>query len=399
MSSTGREREAALDSASGWVIVALGFLLLFTLWGTIYTFTVYASALGEAFGLSPLRTSGVFSIGMGVFFLVGGSVGLLAARVRYRPVVAAAAVTVIVGLGLMQVARSFVGLAVAFSLVCGAVGATYVLVLSIVPQWFDVYEGRAMGLTIVGNGLGVQVMPFVWLWLLERTTIRRAFVVVAGAGVLVLFAAALAFRRPPGAHPAGGTPVDRDWLRSLLGDVRFLAAWVGLVLVWTWYFVLSAGMVDVLTAAGIARAVAATAFGLVGGISIASRIGSGGLADRFGHRPTLTGGVVLAGLGLFVLAATATQPVMYAAIVTFGVGLGAIAALYAPIVITAFGPENASAVAGVFTFSNAVAGFLGPIGVNALATATGGFDVPLVLLGVLTIVGAALFHWGTDPTV
>ena len=115
------------------------------------------------------------------------------------------------------------------------------------------------------------MLPFVWLWLLERTTIRGAFLVVGGIGAAVLLVASLFFRRPPGARTSDPVAVDLAWLRTLLADARFLAAWVGLVLVWAWSFVLSAGTVDILTAAGIARPVAATAFGLVGGVSIASR--------------------------------------------------------------------------------------------------------------------------------
>lgn len=392
-------RAAAIDSRAGWLIVLVGFLLLFTLWGMIYTFTVYSAPLGGAFGLSGLRTSSVFSTGLAVFFTAGGIVGILAARLPYRPVIAGAAGAVVGGIALLQVVGSYFGLLVSFAMICGAVGTVYVLVLSIVPQWFDVYEGRAMGITVVGNGLGVQVMPFVWLWLLERVSIRRAFLVVGGAGVIVMVLAALIFRRPPAGQGEGSIPVDRSWLRSLFGNPRFLAAWVGLILVWAWYFVLSAEMVNVLTGAGIVRTVAATAFGLVGGVSIVSRVASGAVADRIGPRRTQTGGVVLAAAGLFMIGSTPSVVTMYVAIITFGAGLGAIAALYAPIVIRAFDPENATAVTGVFTFSNVVAGFLGPLGISALATTMGGYDVPITGLGVLTLAGAGLFYWGTRPDV
>lgn len=391
--------DTALDSRRSWAIVGLGFLSLWVIWGSVFTFTVYAEALATAFGTSAIRTSAVFSIGTAAFFLAGGCVGILVDRLPLRPVVFAAGVTIAVAVGLLQAASSFWGLAAVFGLYGVAGGTTFVVILSLVPQWFDRYEGRAMGLTVAGNGVGVQVFPFVWLWLLERTSIQRSFLVVGGAATAVVVVASLVFRRPPGRRGDNTATVDLAWVRTLLADPRFLAAWPGLVLVWAWYFVLSAGMVDILTSAGIGRSIASTAFGLIGGISIASRVASGGLADWIGPRTTLTSGVALSALGLFVLSATATVPIMYLALVTFGAGLGAIAALYAPIVIRGFGPENATALTGIFTFCSAASGFLAPVAIDVLADTVGGYGLPLAALGVMTLVGAGLFHWGTDPAV
>lgn len=399
MSASDDGREDAIDSRSGWFIVAVGSLLLVVLWGAMFTFTVYADALAGTFGLSALETSTVFSIGTAAFFLVGGSIGIVVARTPLRPVAAAAAAAIATAVGALQVVDSFPGLVAGFALFGMAGGTAFVLTISVVPQWFERYEGTAMGITIAGNGLGVQVLPYVWLWLLDRSTIRRAFLAVGTAAVVLLIAATIVYRRPPGRSERESVSVDSAWLRSLGRSPRFLAAWVGLVIAWGWYFVLSAGLVDILTEDGIAHPVAATAFGLVGGVSVVSRVASGGLADWIAPRETLVGGVTLAGVGLLVLAVTAGTTTMYAALITFGAGLGAIAALYAPIVIRAFGPSNATAVTGLFTFCSAAAGFLAPLAVNWLAGAVGGYTVPLVGLGAVTLLGGGLFYWGTDPAV
>mgnify|MGYP000097278079 CR=1 FL=1 len=397
MPAPERSHEDAVDSRTSWSIVLVGFLLLSILWGSIFTFTVYAGELAAAFGLTGFQTSGVFSFGTAAFFIVGGSVGILVARVPLRPVVGAAGLAIAGSVLLLQVVGSYAGLLAAFALYGLAGGTIFVLTLSLVPQWFDRYQGTAMGLTVTGNGIGVQVFPFVWLWLFERTSIQRAFLVVGGAAALVVLAATVVYRRPPWVRGGETVAVDLAWVRSLLANPRFVAAWVGLVLGWAWYFLLSAGLVDVLTEAGIARSLAATAFGLVGGVSVASRVASGALADRIGARETLVSGVALAALGLVVLAFTTAPTSMYLALVTFGAGLGAIAALYSPVVIRAFDPENATAVTGIFTYCSAVAGFLTPLGINGLYRATGGYDLPLLVLAALTFVGAGLFYWGTDP--
>lgn len=384
------------DSLRAWAVVGAAFPALFGVWGTVFTFTVYSSALAKTFGLTAIQTSTVFSVGVGVTFAAGGFAGLFAARYPFRLVLGGAAVAMALGSWTYALAASYRGVVVGFALVGAATGTVFVLVLSVVPQWFDAYEGRAMGVTVVGSGLGVQVMPFVWLWLLDRTGFRSAFVGVGTAVTLVLVASTLVLRRPMG-HD-GGERLDRTWLRRFLTHRRTPLAFVGVVCMWSWYFVLSGDAVGVLTAEGVPRGVAAGAFGLVGGVSIVSRVGSGALADRLGHRPVITAGLGAATVGVVLLEFAGSRPVMYLSLVAFGVGLGALVALYPPALIRGFDPRQPSAVVGLFQFANAVAGLLVPLGVSVLVARTGGYTLPLAVLAAVTVVGAALFWLGADPS-
>lgn len=392
------DRADAVDSLTSWTIVALGLLTLLLIWGTIFTFTVYADALAEAFGLSPFRTSSVFSVTAAGFYVAGGLLGVLVARLPLRPVVAASGVAIGAAVGLLQVVSSYPGLLAAFGLLGAASGTVFVVVVSLVPQWFERHEGTAMGVTFTGNGFGVLVLPFVWAWLLERVDVRVAFGVVGGGIVAVVLLASLVYRRPPHVRESPGSAgVDVAWLRSMLADSRFLATLAGFALLWSWYFVIADAMVEILTTAGIARGLATTAFGLIGGISIVSRLVGGVVGDRFGHRITLVAGVSLAALGMFALVPVSTPTGMYATLLVFGIGLGAVAALFSPIVLGRFGPENATAIVGLLTLSEASTSFLTPVAASATAAATGGYAVPLVAVGLATLLGAGLFYWGTDP--
>ena len=390
-------RDSELDSPTGWLVVALGVVVLLLVWGVIFTFTVYSEALSTAFGLSALRTSTVFSITTAAFYVAGGVAGVLAARVPLRPVVAAAGATIAAAVGLLQITTSYPGVVAAFGLLGTAGGTTFVVVISLVPQWFDEYEGRAMGITFTGNGLGILVLPPVWVWLLERTGIRGAFAVIGGVTALAVLVAATIYRRPSGRRPRGAPAVDTDWIRANVLDTRFLAAVTGFSLLWIWYFTLSADLVGILTANGIPRAVAATAFGIVGGVSVAGRLASGEFADRIGMRVTLTAGTVVAAASLAALPWIGSTLPMYALLVAFGAGLGAVAPLFSPIIITRFGPENATAIVGAFTVGQAVTSFSAPVALSLLRSASGGYTVPLLLLGGLTLLGGVLFYRGTAP--
>lgn len=254
-----------------------------------------------------------------------------------------------------------------------------------------------MGITFTGNGLGILVLPPAWVWLLERTGIRGAFAVIGGATAAVVLVAAVFYRRPSG-HGSGRAPaVDADWLRANFLDARFLAAVTGFSLLWTWYFTLSADLVGILTASGIPRTVAAAAFGIVGGVSVAGRVASGEFADRIGMRVTLSAGVVVAAASLTVLPWIGSALPMYVLLVLFGAGLGAVAPLFSPIVIGRFGPANATAIVGAFTVGQAVTAFSTPVVLSLLRSASGGYTVPLAVLGGATILGGLLFYRGTEP--
>jgi MFS family permease len=389
-------REEALDSARGWLLVALGVCVLTTVWGTLFTFTVYADRLAAAFGLSALQASSVFSVTTAVFLVAGGVFGVVAARLPLRPVVAAAGVGLAGVAAALQVVDSYVGVVAAFALLGTAGGTAFVVVVSLVPQWFDAYRGRAMGLTMTGNGLGILLLPFVWLRLLDRVDFRTAFAVVVGAAALVVLASSPVYRRPPG-RSRTPTVVDAAWLRTRLRDARFLGAAVGYALLWSWYFVLSSQFVDILTGNGIGVAVASTAFGTVGGVSILARVGGGVVGDRVGRRETFAAAVALAAACVVALPAIRSPLPLYVVLVAFGVGNGTLAALWSPIVLSSFGTENATATVGLLNLAMAGSAFLAPLAVSALRGLTDGYAVPLVALGAVTVGGVALFYWGTAP--
>jgi MFS family permease len=368
--------------------------MLTTIWGTLFTFTVYASRLSTAFGLSGLQTSSVFSITTAIFLISGGALGVVAARFPLRPVVAAAGVGLAAVAAGVQVLDSYVGVLAVFSLLGMAAGTVFIVVVSLVPQWFDAYEGSAMGLTLTGNGLGVLTFPFVWLWLFDRVDFRLAFAAVTGAAALVVLASSVVYRRPPGGS-TDDPDVDLAWLRWRVGDRQFLVAATGYALLWAWYYVLSSQIVDILTANGIDAAVAAGAFGIVGGVSIVARVGGGFIGDRVGQRDVFAACVILAAACVVVLPAIGSRLSLYVVLVGFGIGNGTLAALWSPIVLGRFGTENATATVGLLNTAIAGSAFLAPLAVSALRGITGSYTAPLISLSVITVVGVALFYWGT----
>lgn len=387
--------EEALDSAQGWLIVALGICILTTVWGTVFSFTVYADRLAATFGLSALQVSSVFSITTAFLLVVGGLFGVFAARFSLRPVLATVGVGLAIAAALLQVVGSYVGVVVAFALLGTAGGTAFTIVVSLTPQWFETYQGLATSIMMTGVGFGPLVLPFAWLWLFDWTGLRTAFTVVIGVAAVVVLVSSLVYRRPP-SRSQNATTVDAAWLRARIGDSRFLSTAIGFALAFSWYYVLSSYLVEILTASGIDVGVAAAGLSIIGGVSVFTRVGGGFIGDRVGRRETFLTSVGLACLCVFVLPFVHSNLPIYATLFGFGVALGPLASLWSPIVLTRFGHENATATVGLLNIATAGVAFLAPLAISILHTVTGGYTIPFVMLGIITALGAVLFRWGTN---
>ncbi|MBV0926009.1 MFS transporter [Halomicroarcula limicola] len=392
---TSTAREEALDSAQGWLIVGLGICLLTAIWGAVFTFTVYADRLAATFGLSSLQVSSVFSITTAFFLLIGGLFGVFAARFSLRPILAAVGVGLVAATALLQIVTSYAGVVVAFALLGTAGGTAFTIVVSLAPQWFDIHEGLATSVTMTGIGLGPLLLPFVWLRLFDRTSLRPAFAIVIGVTAVLVFVSSLVYHRPPRESQSAAT-VDTAWLRARIGDRRFLSTALGFALAFSWYYVLSAHLVEILTANGIDVRVAAAGLSVIGGVSVFTRIGGGIVGDRVGQRETFVASVVLAGLCTFAFPFARSNLLLYLVLFGFGVALGPLASLWSPIILTRFGSENATATVGLINIAVAGSAFLAPLVVSAIRNATGGSVLPFVVLGASIVLGAGLFHWGTN---
>jgi OFA family oxalate/formate antiporter-like MFS transporter len=233
---------------------------------------------------------------------------VFAARFPLRPVLATVGVALAVATALLQIVDSYVGVVVAFALLGTAGGTAFTIVVSLAPQWFEDYQGLATSITMTGVGLGPLVLPFVWLWLFDRTGLRTAFAVVIGVTAVVVFMSSLVYRRPPG-RSQNATTADAVWLRARIGDARFLCTAIGFALAFSWYYVLSSHLVEILTTSGIDVEITATAgLSIIGGVSVFTRVGGGVIGDRVGQRETFVTSVVLASVCAFVYPVCSLEP-------------------------------------------------------------------------------------------
>lgn len=383
------------DSRRSWVVAVIGAVAMIFTFGTPMSYGIFREPFSDAFGLSPVALSGVFAIMLFTFFVGSGLVGVFGVRFPARAVLLACSIATGVLAPSLYLSGSAVWLTVVFAVLGLALGTVFVLLSSIVPRWFETRRSAATGLIFVGNGLGLFVLPPIWQLVLTEMSVRRGFLIIISVHAIVFFFAALACRRPRWAEQSSATAGELlEWLMRLGGTRTFRLLFIGVAFAFAWYQLLAAFAVDLFIARGLSETAASAAFGLIGGFSIISRIGGGYLGDVIGVRRTFLSSLVCTAVGIGLLFIPLVQ-ILPAAIFLIGLGLGATATLYIPLLLGIFSSEKDTAIVGVFN----VAAGIAALGTPPLGTAsvdyTGGFTIAILLTFVVTIGGIWTVAVGT----
>lgn len=387
--------DATPDSRYSWLVATVGAVAMVFTFGTPLSYGIFREPFSTAFGIAPVALSTVFSVMLFTFFIGSGVVGVLSVRLPARKVLLiAAGATALIAPSLYLV-DGYLGLLVVFAVLGLALGTQFVVVASVVPRWFEKRRGAATGLIFVGNGLGLFILPPIWQRAIAAFGVRQGFLAILGATAVAFLAAGVVCRRPPWVEPSAATTDEvLGWVAGIARTRQFQYLFVGIGLAFAWYQLLAAFAVDLFVARGLSETAASTAFGLIGGVSIVSRIGGGYLGDQLGSRRAflLSLGCATAGLALLV----APAPVLLIGSVGLvGLGLGGCATLYIPVLLTVYPPEKDTAIIGVFNVAAGVGSLvMPPLGTASIAY-TDGYTVAILLTVGLTLVAFALIVAGT----
>jgi cyanate permease len=274
---------------------------------------------------------------------------------------------------------------------------------SVICRWFDRRRGLALGLMMLGIGLGAMLMPSIAQQLITTFGWRTAYSVLGGA-VLIIAVPVVAALLKEMPKQLGLLP---DGLPQRIATAENEALALGISAQEAWrsrtfwlmtcsFFLVSASaqgcvvhLVAMLGDCGINARTAALASSVVGATVLIGRVGSGYLLDRvFG--PDLAAvffaGAAL-GIGLFLLG---TRSAAFTGAFLVGLGLGAEVDVIAFLTgryfgLRAFGKVNSSAFAAF-----ALAAALGPLIMGAGFDRTGSYRGPLVAFFAANLLAAFL---------
>src|SRR5262245_47438045 len=160
----------------GWIIVGILFFISLIDGGFTYIFSAFLKPLSQEFGWTRAETAGAFSL----YLLAAGFSlpfwGWLADHRGVRLVFLVSAFIDGLALVLLSQIRSLAAFyTLYFLLGIGLGGIGPVTVGKVVSQWFVAKRGRAMGVALIGAGLGGLVLVPLTGFLIEEFNWRVAF--------------------------------------------------------------------------------------------------------------------------------------------------------------------------------------------------------------------------------
>ncbi len=386
-----------------WLIALCGALTLFCCFGLArFSFGMLLPAMRADLGFGYDRM-GFVSTGNFVGYLISvGLAPLLLRRVKPRRLISLALALIALALLGISQSSSFAVIVGLYALVGVGGGFANIPIMVLVSHWFRrERRGRAAGLMVAGNGVGIILSGFLIPYLndaLGADGWRAGWLILGGLILLLALVVGLLLRNDPadlGLEPVGRIQAPRETeliphegpgAGRVLAQLGLLYAIFGAT-----YLIYGTFIVTTLVEEyGFGEGTAGMFWSWVGFFSIFSGVGFGALSDHIGRKWGLMAVFILQ-TAAYGLAGSNFGPwAMFASVVLYGLGMFAIPTIMAAAVGDYLGLSRAAAAFSLLTFCFAIGQTLGPSGAGMLAEAVGGFAPAYLLSAASTALAAVL---------
>jgi predicted MFS family arabinose efflux permease len=385
-----------------WLIVIGSTLALIVGNGPVglFTFGVFLKPVSSEFGWER----GTMSMAIGVSLFCGAIAtpifGYLIDRWGIRRVTMPAIVLFALSMASISLTPASPIVFVLLYAIVGAFGAGQAPLpyAKAISGWFDRRRGLALGIAMAGVGIGVAVIPQLAQRVIEIYGWRGAYVGVGIVTFLVAFPAVALFLREPGEplDDAGRRPaVSRaippgKSVGEVLANYRFWFIAISTLLVVTALNGTINHAVPLLTDRGFSPGTAASILGVVGMSTIAGRLVSGYLVDRFFAPFVAVFFFLLPVVGIYLVGSGEGMPIVVVGGITLGVTLGAEVDLIGFLVSRYFGLRHFGAIYGyLFAIFTAASG-LGPFLMGLCYSSFHSYNLALTGFAIVLIIAGAL---------
>ena len=373
----------------------------------LYGPSVYLSALSQSHGWSLAVISSALTLSFLVNATVLSFVGNTIATYGPRPVMAAGATVMALGLGSLGQVSQLWQVYAAFA--CMGLGWSCLSTTSItatLAPWFDKHQGRAVSVAMLGASLGGIVGVPTLLTLIGSLGFSMAMLVVAL--ILLTTVWPISFfimrHRPPdlGLQPAGaeGQPTlqktaARVWTRTealQTRELRTVMLAFGLALLVQIGF-LTHQVSLLLPAIGqTATAVCVTSAAV---LSFGGRLLLARFSDRLDVRVIACGVLLQATLGLAIASIFSEQAwALIVGVLSYGMTAGNTTTLPPVIVRREFGAVSFGAIFGIAAMLIQIMSAMGPAFFGVLHDLSNGYQLPLGLAALLNVIAAVVILSG-----
>lgn len=377
----------AASKRKGAAIVAVSFLLMAVLYPPAVTLPgLFVTDMAETFGAT--RTAITFMTTLAILSSMAGAVvfGRLYNRYpirRFMPVLLAISAAGYLGnvyassllqVYILAVIRGFFG-----------AGLTTLPISIAISNWYpQSMRGRAVGIAMVGSGVGAMVLSPIVGHIIATAGWRMGYLLFAVLTAVMLLPVMLFFTPSPadvGLAPVGGEQAPGavaavhgpGAVAAIKTPVFWMAVLAMLLLAGTsqsWNNNGAAYLGDIgLPTTQLSAILSVTSFGLIVG-----KLALGAISDRFGIRAgVVCGGVLLSGAYLLWIASARFLWLVPAAAVVKGLGMSVITIAPPLLVGHLFGSRDYSVFIGYFQIATALGSGVMPLAVSLLYDVTGSY--------------------------
>ena len=369
----------------GWVIVALGFLVMAATGSCVfYSFGIFLKPMIADIGTSRGATVIAYSIMMAIQGLLAPVVASLIGKFGTRKLMTVGLTLVVVGLALMSTVTQAWQLYLFFGVLIGTgVALGHFLPLSTMATfWFTRKRALVLGIIMAGVGIGTFVMAPLIAHLIASLGWRTTWLVLAAIVFTVAAIPSAIFARtrpedigllPDGIQSASPEhipvkidknpyPIEDDW--DIKSALKTPAIWMITILNSANIFsmmMMNTHQVAHLTDMGFSPVIAASALGILGGISAIGRLSGGALGQRVTPRHLIAIAFLMETIGLVIFMNAQTTAAIYAYVVLFGLAAGAIVVLHIAMIGDYYGAKGYAFLASTVMVITTIVGASSPV--------------------------------------
>ncbi len=367
--------EGARVLLTACVGVFVGFGSLF-----IATFGVFLKPLAASLGWTRSEVSVGFTAAVLSVAVCSPFLGRLLDRFPARRIVLPC--TLIYGLGFASLALLTAHLwhFVVTLAVLGVVGngTTQLGYARVVSAWFDQSRGRALAAVMAGSGIGFMILPPLAQALISGYGWRAAFGILGGMVLVTGLPLSFAFLHEPGFREVSVSKKRPGILKDAM-SARFVMILFGLLLFSLATNGLNTHWAALLTDRGMTPGAAAAVLSAAGFATLASKLSTGYLIDRFFAARVVACLFAVCACGFAGVIYGHSVWIAFAAAALVGIGMGAESDTVPYLLTRYFGLERFSELYGYTWCIYAIAGGAGPLLAGAVFDRTGSYGGALVV--------------------
>jgi predicted MFS family arabinose efflux permease len=375
----------------GWRVAIAGGVGVFLASLVAYTFGIFLKPIAEEFSWSREAVSRAYAFTALAVAISAVPVGYLLDRYGARRIIVPCVIaTGCAFASLAALTANVWHLYAVFALVGVTVTGTSAVAYSrVVSAWFDERRGMALAVMICGGAIGAVVHPPI-AEALTRGVGWRGTAIVSGSLFLIVglpTALALVRERPATAQASVRSGV------SLGEGLSSRAFWFQMVVLFCCSIAQNAALIHLaplLTDRGVPASQAALAMSAMGGASIAGRLLTGWLLDRYFAPHVSVGLLAIAALGTFLLSGAESFVAGALAGMCIGFGMGGESDVTPYLFSRYFGLRALSTLYGFTWIATGLAGAIGPVLMGRTYDVTGSYEALLIQLSIATLAVAGL---------